>query len=104
MKYYVIAETNFTTQEWTSEYVEKVTAMVESCGGKYLARTSDIELLEGAAEVPQLSVLIEFPSKEAAESFYNSEQYQPFLKIRQSGSNGKFFLVAGKDDTGQSTR
>ena len=48
--------------------------------------------------------LLLLASKEAAESFYNSEQYQPFKKIRQSGSNGNFLLVVGKDDTGQSTK
>lgn len=104
MKFYAVAELNITNPKWIPEYAEKVTKMVEDFGGKYLARTSEILCLEGDAEIPNISLLIEFPSKEIAESFYNSEEYQPFLKSRKSGSISKFFLVAGKDDTGQSTK
>lgn len=71
--------------------------MVECVGGKYLARTPMVELIEGDGPAPQTIVLIEFPTREAAETFYFSEEYQPFREARQQGSTGRFYLVAGQD-------
>lgn len=104
MKYYVVADITLTNRRWIPRYVRTVTALVESYGGTYLARTADFDVLEGASERPHLSLLIEFPSKERAQAFYHSAEYQPFLEARQAGSTGRFFLIAGKDDTGRSTR
>ena len=104
MKYYGVVEINVSNPDWVSEYADKVTKMVEKVGGKYLARTADITLLEGDGEAPNLSAILEFPSKEVASKFYNSEEYAPFLKSRLAGATGQFLLVAGKDDTGQATK
>jgi len=102
MKYYAVAEINITHLDWVADYAEKVTKIVEGLGGRYLARTSEVTSIEGAEKPAHMSLVLEFPSKEVALSFYNSDEYQPFLQARQAGSNGKFFLIAGKDDTQQS--
>ena len=97
MKYYAIAKMDFTDNDWVADYLKNVTPMVEKVGGRYLARTPSLELIEGAGPAPQTIVLIEFPSKDAAESFYYSDEYQPYKQSRQSGSIGQFYLVAGQD-------
>lgn len=97
MKYYAVAELNVTDRGWARDYVEKVTPMVETYGGRYLARTGNIERLEGQKQNPHVFLIIEWPSKEAALAFYNSEEYKPFLKARLAGSNGEFVLVAAED-------
>lgn len=93
MKYLIIVETNLKKPDWTAEYIDKVTPIVESYGGKYLARTPNITKLEGDREPPQFSVVAEFPSKESAESFYNCSEYQPYKKSRQEGSDSNFILI-----------
>ena len=97
MNYYAVATIDFTNTDWVMEYLQKVTPMVERVGGKYLARTPEFELVEGDGPIPQTTLIIEFPSKEAAQSFYDSDEYQPYKTSRQNGSVGNFFLVAGKD-------
>ena len=97
MKYYAIGTLNFTNNDWVMEYLQKVTPMVEKVGGKYLARCPSVEVIEGEGGAPHSVVLIEFPSREAAESFYYSEEYEPFKRSRQDGSSGRFLLVAGQD-------
>ena len=47
MKYYSVAEIEITDQSWVPAYVKNVTGLVEQRGGRYLARTSRIEKLEG---------------------------------------------------------
>ncbi|RVT44213.1 DUF1330 domain-containing protein [Rheinheimera sediminis] len=98
MSYLLIVETNIAEPSWVNEYLRKVTPLVNSFGGKYLTRTSAIELLEGT-EKPQFSVVAQFPTKEDALGFYNSEEYRPFKQARQSGSVSKFLLVPVENAT-----
>lgn len=116
MKYYAIAEIDITDPSWVRDYVANVTAIVERQGGRYLARTGKIEHIEsegdaegkgegggggeGTRKPPQALVLIEWPSKEVAEAFYESDEYRPYRESRRAGANNEFFLVAGEDVNG----
>lgn len=97
MKYYCVAEIEITDQSWVPGYVQNVTKIVERCGGRYLARTSNIEKLEGEREAPQIYLIIEWPSREAALSFYESDEYKPYRKSRIEGGRNELALVAGED-------
>ncbi len=97
MKYYAVAEIDITDRSWVSAYVKNVTPMVERYGGRYLARTPRIEKLEGERNNPQIFLIVEWPSKEAAEAFYDSDEYKPYLESRKKGSRGEFLLNAGED-------
>lgn len=96
MKYYAIGEIEVTDQSWVPNYLKNVTRMVEEHGGRYLVRTSKIVQLEGERR-SQVVVVIEWPSKEAAQSFYVSEEYRPYLKSRLAGARNHMLLVAGED-------
>jgi uncharacterized protein (DUF1330 family) len=100
MKYYAVAEINITDPAWVPEYVKNTTRLVEQHGGRYLARTSNFEKVEGERTPPQMYLIIEWPSKAAAEAFYNSDEYTLHLVSRRNGSRGEFVLVAGEDITG----
>ena len=102
MKHYVVAEITVTDPKWVADYVKSVTPMVERHGGRYLARTSDFERMEGSAVSPQLLLLVEFPSREAAVTFYDCEEYRPYRERRVAGSRGQFYLVAGEDSSSAS--
>jgi uncharacterized protein (DUF1330 family) len=100
MKYYAVAELDVTDPGWVREYVANVTDMVERHGGRYLARSTRIEKLEGEREPPQVLLVIEWPSKEHADAFYESEEYAPYRESRRAGARNQFFLVAGEDVNG----
>jgi uncharacterized protein (DUF1330 family) len=97
MKYYAVAEIDVTDRSWVLEYVKNVTPLVEAHGGRYLARTSYIEKLEGDRRIPQIFLIIEWPSRGAAVAFYESEEYKPYRQSRIQGSRSEFVLVAGED-------
>jgi uncharacterized protein (DUF1330 family) len=99
LKYYAIAEINITDPHWISDYVANVTPMVERRGGRFLARTPKIEKIEGE-RAPQVFLLIEWPSREAADEFYESKEYRNYREIRQAGTTGEMFLLAGEDVNG----
>ncbi len=97
MKHYVVAELNVAEESWVPSYIENVTKLVEQAGGRYLARTGNVEKIEGERAKPQLGVLIEFPSKEAVTTFYESAEYAPFLEQRKAGGQTELLLIAGED-------
>ena len=99
MKYYAVAEIDITDQSWVAEYVKNVTRMVEQHGGRYLARTSNVTKIEGERKVPQIFLLIEWPSKETAMAFYESEENRPYPERRIAGAKNEFSLVAREDLT-----
>lgn len=97
MKYYSVATFDITDKTWVRDYVQHVTRMVESAGGRYLARTPNAERMEGDGKPPQFFLIIEWQSREAAMSFYEGAQYRPYREKRTEGSSGQFFMVAGED-------
>jgi len=97
VKYYSIGEIEVTDQSWVPDYVKNVTGMVERWGGRYLARTSKVEKIEGARTQLPMVVIVEWPSKEAAVKFYESEEYRPYRERRLAGAKNEFLLVAGDD-------
>ncbi len=99
MKYYSVAELEITDQSWVSDYVRNVTGLVEQRGGRFLTRTSKVEKIEGERKLPQIFSIVEWPSKEIAEAFYNNEEYRPYRQSRLAGAKNEFLLVAGEDIT-----
>ena len=97
MKYYVIGELEITDQSWVADYIKNVTGLVERFGGRYLARTPMVEKIEGERKAPPISLMIEWPSKEAAMDFYESEEYRPYRERRFAGARTELLLVAGED-------
>jgi Domain of unknown function (DUF1330) len=57
MKYYSVAELDITDQICVPAYVKNVTKLVERHGGRYLARTSNIEKFEGERKAPQVFLM-----------------------------------------------
>ena len=99
MKYYAVVEMEITDRSWIAEYVKNVTRMVEQYGGRYLARTSKVEKVEGERKPPQVFLILEWPSKETAQAFYESEEYSRYRESRIAGARNEFLLVAGEDMT-----
>ena len=76
MRYYAVAQLDITDPAWVGDYVAEVTPMVERHGGRYLARSNRVQMIEGERAAPQILMVIEWPSKEAADAFYESEEYR----------------------------
>jgi uncharacterized protein (DUF1330 family) len=86
------------TDTWIADYLKVVGPLVQKHGGKYLARTASHERIEGTAPNPGVIVILEWPSRAAAEAFYGDPAYEPQLKARLAGAASELFLVEGKDD------
>ncbi|QBF83515.1 DUF1330 domain-containing protein [Shewanella maritima] len=98
MSYYSILEVTPTTDVWVADYIGPANKIVAKYGGKYLARTSTHERVEGQGKEPALRIIIEWPTRQAAIDFMNDAEYAPHLKARTEGSISRHHLVAAKDD------
>ena len=98
MTYYSVLAVTPTTQDWIPSYIGPANSLVARHGGKYLARTSNHQRLEGQGEDAALRIIIEWPSKAAAEAFMKDPEYVPHLKARTEGSKSDHFLIEAKDD------
>jgi len=91
---YVIAQINVTDPEAYKDYVAAVSPVVAQFGGEYLVRGGPAEHFE-SAPVGARTVVIRFPSLQAARNWYHSEEYAPVRAMRQAASTSLQTIVEG---------
>ena len=94
MKVYLIAHIEVTNPELMEKYRAQVPAIVAKYKGKYLVRGGETEVIEGDYFKHRI-VLLEFPDKECANNFYNSDDYAPLKMLRLEAGNNSSVLVEG---------
>ena len=96
MKAFVVSAETPKDESMSAEYRKAVPATLEAFGGKFIARGGNLKLLEGEWPHPRL-VIIEFPSREAAEGWYRSPEYQKIIGLRLSSTVTNLVIVEGQD-------
>lgn len=76
------------------EYMGKVAPLLEAAGARYLVRGGPFQVLEGDYE-PYRLVLLEFPSREALDSFHASAEFAALKPLRDSCSATRLIAVSG---------
>ena len=100
MSVYLIAEIEVTDDGWIPEYAANVHELVEKHGGRYLARSGNIETLEGEAKNTTLIAILEIPSRAALDSFAADPEYAPYGEARRAGSVSTFRVIDDTDIAG----
>ena len=90
---YVVANFSITDAEGYSAYPPLARPMLAAHGAEVLAVDRDSEVLEGRAG--HNTVVIRFPSKEAARAFYDSPEYREIVALRTDNSDGFLVLIEG---------
>lgn len=94
MSAYLVADLTIEDREAFAAYVKAVGPLIETFGGRVIARTEAATALEGVP--PNHFVVIQFDSMDAAKRFYRSEEYRDPLQRRLGGmARGRVFLVDG---------
>lgn len=96
----VIADIKLINDSWVPDYAAKVHHLVHKHGGKYLARSGNVRVLEGKPLDTTLIALLQFPSIEAVEAFANDPDYAPFAAARKAGSESRFQMIDDTDIAG----
>ena len=93
-KTYLVGQITVTNPEAYAVYASQVPQTIAAFGGKYLVRGGHATQLEGQA-LGERNVVIEFPNREIAEAWYNSDAYQAIIAHRTNNSTGALALVDG---------
>ncbi len=90
---YWIARVRVTDAERYGKYAELAGPAIAKHGGRFLARGGPVVTLEGE-EYPR-NVVVEFPSVEAAQTCYNSPEYQEAVSHARGASDRLLCVVEG---------
>ena len=94
MPAYLVAQIDVHDPAGFEEYRARVAPVVKDYGGRYVVRTDRLEPLEGVEPRGRL-VILEFPSMDAARSFYRSADYAPLLQQRLASTASDIVLAEG---------
>ena len=92
MKAYVIATETVKDEATFAEYRKHVMATLEPYGATFVVRGGKLTVVEGEWPHPRL-VIIEFPSRAAAEEWYRSPAYQKVLPLRLQSTLGNLVIA-----------
>ncbi|MFA5430164.1 MAG: DUF1330 domain-containing protein [Candidatus Omnitrophota bacterium] len=77
-----------------AEYVRRVPTVVAAFGGRYLTRGGKTEVLSGNWR-PGRMVIVEFPSRDALQSWLNSEGYREMVHLREEAASANAVVIEG---------
>jgi uncharacterized protein (DUF1330 family) len=92
-KGYWIAHITVNDMEAYQAYRNAVPGILAAHGGNFVVRAGTQTIVEGNAR-PR-TVVIEFPSLQAAHECYNSPEYQAAKTLRTNASTGDICIVEG---------
>ena len=94
MKAYMIVRCVIHDREkFISGYGTEAAKLLEKYGGKYLIRAPGAIPLEGIDDDNNSVVISEWPSKERALEFWNSDEYQEIKKLREDIAECKVLVI-----------
>lgn len=93
-KAYVLVQVEVSNAQQYGEYTKLSPGIIQKFGGRFLARGGRTATLEGPPARGRV-VVVEFPSFERAQEFYNSPEYQAARKVREGAATAQFVLVEG---------
>ena len=91
MASYLIANYNVTNQEGYGAYLAAVGPTIAAHGGKILVAGAGSEPVEGNPGA--VTVVLEFPSREALQGWYDSEEYQKIIHFRTDNTEGSMVFA-----------
>ena len=94
MPTYVIGDIEVKEPAAFQEYRNRIAATVEKYGGRFVVRGGRVNHKEGDWQ-PRHVVMLEFPSFEQAERWYNSPEYKPLIAIREKAARTNLIIVEG---------
>lgn len=93
MTAFIVGQMMFHSRDWMEEYFAKIPDVVNRHKGKFRVRGGAPKRMEGDSRVPDAAFIIEFPDRDHAESFWNSNEFQTLAVLRRSGSTLNSILV-----------
>ena len=94
MSAYIIVEIDVTDPERYEAYRKVSPGAIAANGGRFVVRGGETVVLEGDW-APKRLVVLEFPTLDAAQAFYQSPEYREARAVRAGAATLNMVAVAG---------
>jgi uncharacterized protein (DUF1330 family) len=91
---YVIYQGEVLDAERYEEYRPMAAASIVAAGGRYVVRGGEFDVLEGDPPAGR-TVVIEFPTREAAIAWYQGDDYTAARRVRDGAARARMYVVDG---------
>lgn len=96
MAAYVVVSVDVKDPVRYEDYKRMVPASLKPYGGRFIVRGGAVQVQEGTWR-PKRLVILEFPSVDRAQAWYDSPEYAPAKALRQATSSADLLIVSGFD-------
>lgn len=97
MPAYVIYQGDVTDPEQYDKYKPLSGKSIHDAGGRLIVRGGEFDVLEGKEPLSR-TVVIEFPTRQAAVDWYNGAAYVEARKVREGAAVANMYVIDGYDD------
>ncbi|RFP16358.1 MULTISPECIES: DUF1330 domain-containing protein [unclassified Duganella] len=94
MAAYAIGYLTLRNTDWLEEYGAHMPALAKKHGGKPLAKVAPV-VMEGSPLLSETQIIVEFPSMEHAQAWYDDPAHVPLKKLREGGADFSMVLLNG---------
>lgn len=94
MAAYVIYQTNVLDPIQYERYKARTPKSIAAFGGRFIVRGGEFEVLEGEPPLGR-TVVLEFPSMQAAREWYASDEYSAARALREEAAHARAYIVDG---------
>ena len=89
---FMFIQADISDPEQFMEYARRAPALIAKFGGRYRCMRGAVDQLEGKPDNRRI-VVSEWPSMEAAKTFWDSDEYQELKKVREGAADIDVSLV-----------
>ena len=89
---FMFIQAEITDPEQFMEYAKRAPALIAKHGGRYRCMRGAVDQLEGKPDNRKI-VVSEWPSMEAAKTFWDSDEYQELKAVREGAAEVDVYLV-----------
>ena len=94
MKAYLVLDLSVNDFGGFKKYIAEILAFIAKHSGRYIVQGVQPTIIEGDWK-PDRMVIIEFPARENAESFFGDPDIQNLFRVRHATTTSKLLLVDG---------
>jgi uncharacterized protein (DUF1330 family) len=98
MPAYVISEVELLDEAEGQRYRELASASIAHHGGRYIVRGAEPRVPEGDWPAAHRVVVVEFPTMDDLERWYDSPEYAEARALRRTALSRRLLFVDGVDD------
>lgn len=91
MASYLVANYDVNDRDGYKEYLAAVGPIIAAHGGRVLVAGSGATAVEGSPG--EITIVLEFPTRDALERWYNCQEYQAIIGLRTENTEGMLIFA-----------